>query len=162
MAGSRDGRADRDEGVTVTEEPLDPAVTEDGLARAAARVGDRWSLLVIESLLPGPRRFGELDESLPGIAPNILTKRLRQLEQDGLVVSSPYSERPVRLSYQLTALGKELAGALRLLATWGARADGFAGTHRHRACGTPLEMRHWCPTCDVPVDEPEADDLTWF
>ena len=139
-----------------------PAVTEDGLARAAARVGDRWSLLVIDSLMTGPRRFGELDEVLPGIAPNILTKRLRQLEQDGLVVATPYSERPVRLAYELTAMGKDLAGALRLLATWGARADGFDGSHRHRACGTPLELRHWCPTCDIPVDEPDSDDLTWF
>jgi DNA-binding HxlR family transcriptional regulator len=146
----------------MSDEPTGPAVTEDGLARAAARVGDRWSLLVIESLLVGPRRFGELDEALPGIAPNILTKRLRQLEQDGLVVATPYSERPVRLAYELTALGKELAGALRVLAAWGARADGYAGTHRHRACGTPLEMRPWCPTCDVVVEEPDADDLTWF
>ena len=139
-----------------------PAVTEDGLARAAARVGDRWTLLVIESLLSGPRRFGELDGLLPGIAPNILTKRLRQLEQDGLVVATPYSERPLRLAYELTAVGKDLASALRLLATWGARADGFDGSHRHRACGTSLELRHWCPTCEIPVDEPDADDLTWF
>jgi DNA-binding HxlR family transcriptional regulator len=146
----------------VTDEPTEPTVTEDGLDRAAARVGDRWSLLVIESLLTGPRRFGALVEALPGIAPNILTKRLRQLEQDGLVVASPYSERPVRLSYELTALGKELAGALRVLASWGARADGYAGTHRHRACGTPLENRPWCPTCEVVVDEPDVDDLTWF
>jgi DNA-binding HxlR family transcriptional regulator len=146
----------------MSDSPDPPAVTEDGLARAAARVGDRWTLLVIESLLPGPRRFGELDELLPGIAPNILTKRLRQLEQDGLVVTAPYSERPLRLAYELTALGKELASALMLLATWGARADGFDGSHRHRACGTPLELRHWCPTCDIAVDDPDRDYLTWF
>src|SRR5687768_8186663 len=95
------------------EPPVEPPLlTSDGLTRAAARMGDRWTMLVVESLLTGPRRFGELAELLDGIAPNILTKRLRQLEQDGLVVSTPYSERPVRLAYELTELGKELAGAL--------------------------------------------------
>ena len=139
----------------------DPEVTPDGLARAATRVGDRWTLLVIESLLPGPRRFGELSDALAGIAPNILTKRLRQLEQSGLVVSAPYSERPVRLAYELTAMGKELAGALTLLASWGARADGYEGSHRHDACGTATEVRHWCPTCEVIVETLEDDGVTW-
>jgi DNA-binding HxlR family transcriptional regulator len=138
-----------------------PSVTPDGLTRATARVGDRWTILLIESLLGGPRKFGELGEQLDGIAPNILTKRLRQLEQDGLLVATPYCERPLRVAYELTALGKELAGALSLLASWGARADGFAASARHGACGTPLEVRHWCPTCATPVDDPDADDLTW-
>jgi DNA-binding HxlR family transcriptional regulator len=143
------------------DDPRPSDVTADGLARAAARVGDRWTLLVIESLMPGPQRFGELSESLTGIAPNILTKRLRQLEQSGLVVSAPYSERPVRLSYELTAIGRELAGALTLLASWGARVDGYEGSRRHRACGTALEVRHWCPTCEVAVGDPDMDDVTW-
>jgi DNA-binding HxlR family transcriptional regulator len=142
-------------------EPTRPPLTTTGLARAAARVGDRWTLLVIESLLAGPRRFGELADELIGIAPNILTKRLRQLEQDGLIVSSPYSERPVRLAYELTAVGKELAGALALLANWGTRADGDDGPHHHRTCGTALELRHWCPTCERVVDQPDDDELTW-
>ena len=145
----------------MTSNPESSGVTADGLARAAARVGDRWTLLVIESLLPGPRRFGELAESLTGIAPNILTKRLRQLEQGGLIVSTPYSDRPVRLSYELTAMGRELAGALTLLASWGARADGYEGSRRHSACGTPLEVRHWCPTCETAVGELDTDDVTW-
>ena len=59
---------------------VSPLVTPDGLTRATARVGDRWTMLLIESLLGGPRKFGELGERLDGIAPNILTKRLRQLE----------------------------------------------------------------------------------
>jgi DNA-binding HxlR family transcriptional regulator len=136
-------------------------VTPDGLARAAARVGDRWTLLVIESLLPGPRRFGELADVLTGIAPNILTKRLRQLEQSGLIVSAPYRDRPVRLSYELTASGRELAGALAMLASWGARLDGYEATRRHSECGTPLEVRHWCPTCEIPVGDGDPDDVTW-
>jgi len=86
------------------------------LAEALARVGDRWTLLVVEALLPGPRRFNELLSQIPGIAANILSERLKRLERDGLLVARPYSQRPPRATYQLTAEGTELAGALRLLA----------------------------------------------
>ena len=90
-----------------------------GLAEAVGRVGDRWSLLLIDALLAGPRRFGELQEAVPGVATNVLSSRLKHLERNGLVVARPYSQRPFRVEYQLTALGQELAGALRLLASWG-------------------------------------------
>src|SRR6202035_3653415 len=86
------------------------------LAEALARVGDRWTLLVVEALLPGPRRFNELLTLIPGIAANILSERLKRLERDGLLIARPYSERPPRAAYQLTAEGAELAGALLLLA----------------------------------------------
>src|SRR4029077_6530315 len=72
------------------------------LAEALDRVGDRWTLLVIASLLDGPRRFGEIQETLPGIAPNVLTQRLRQLERDALVVARAYSDRPPRFVYELS------------------------------------------------------------
>jgi DNA-binding HxlR family transcriptional regulator len=120
------------------------------------RVGDRWTLLVVQALLAGPRRFNELLEDIPGIAANILSQRLKRLEHEALVVSRPYSERPPRAAYELTAEGKELAGALRLLAQWGTRHALPAEAPRHQACGTPLEARWYCPTCDHLVeDEPE-------
>ena len=125
------------------------------LADALMRVGDRWTLLVVQALLAGPRRFNELLEDIPGIAANILSQRLKRLEHEALVVSRPYSERPPRAAYELTAEGKELAGALRLLAQWGARHALPAEAPRHQACGTPLEARWYCPTCDHLVeDEP--------
>src|SRR5579862_8108565 len=83
------------------------------LAEALARVGDRWTLLVVEALLTGPRRFNELLDQLPGIAANILSERLKRLEREGLLVARLYSDRPPRAAYQLTAEGRELAGALR-------------------------------------------------
>jgi DNA-binding HxlR family transcriptional regulator len=128
------------------------------LADALTRVGDRWTLLVVQALLAGPRRFNELLEDIPGIAANILSQRLKRLEHEALVVSRPYSERPPRAAYELTAEGKELAGALRLLAQWGARHALPAEAPRHQACGTPLEARWYCPTCDHLVeDEPELE-----
>ena len=129
------------------------------LAEALAAVGDRWTLLVVEALLGGPLRFNELQEQIEGIAPNILSNRLRRLEQDGLAIAQPYSERPRRHVYELTAPGRELAGALRLLADWGARHGESTEPPRHDACGSPVEACWWCPTCELPVQEEEAGGL---
>jgi DNA-binding HxlR family transcriptional regulator len=143
--------------------PADPAAdpgdgTTPALADALAAVGDRWTLLVIAALLDGPLRFGELQSRVHGIAPNVLTQRLRHLERSALVAPRPYSERPPRFVYELSAAGGELAGALRLLTGWGARNAGGAAGPRHSVCGTPLEARWWCPTCERPVaDEPDEE-----
>ena len=136
---------------------MPPAQTP--LAAALERVGDRWSLLLIEALLEGPRRFGELSEAVAGIAPNILAERLRRLEGERVVRAVPYSERPPRFTYALTDEGLELAGVLRLLADWGSRGSAHAEPMRHGLCGTPVEARLWCPTCARSLDEPEADGL---
>jgi DNA-binding HxlR family transcriptional regulator len=121
-------------------------------------VGDRWTLMIVAALLDGPRRFGELQEEVYGIAPNVLSQRLRHLERNAVLVARPYSRRPPRLAYELTAAGLELAGALRLLAGWGAR-NLEDGSPRHAACGTSVEARWWCPTCERPVDEQEIGEL---
>jgi len=133
------------------------------LADALARVGDRWTLLVVAALLEGPKRFNELIEALPGIAPNVLSGRLKGLAEQALVVSTAYSERPPRFVYELSESGRELAGALRLLADWGARGGGedAAEPLRHTAFGTALEARWWCPACDEVVAEGEGDDVVF-
>jgi DNA-binding HxlR family transcriptional regulator len=128
------------------------------LQAALDRVGDRWSLLVVESLLDGAARFNDLSAAVPGIAPNILSERLKRLERERVLLARPYSERPLRLTYELTAEGRELAGALRLLASWGARSAG-SDALRHEACGTPLEARWYCPTCARAVVDGEASEL---
>jgi DNA-binding HxlR family transcriptional regulator len=157
-SGARPGGA-RDDATPTAPEPAPPSP----LADAVVRVGDRWTLLVVDALLGGPRRFGELSEAVSGIAPNILTQRLRHLVDEGLVLQRPYSDRPPRFEYELTQAGRELAGALRLLADWGARhapSGGASEAARHGACGTPLEARWWCPTSEQPVDDdPGGDDL---
>jgi DNA-binding HxlR family transcriptional regulator len=142
--------------------------TSKALEEAVARVGDRWTLLLVSALLDGPRRFNDLVDDVGGIAPNVLSQRLRQLEQHGIVVATPYSTRPPRFVYQLTGSGLELAGVLRLLAQWGAGqgpSDGAGGAGggggeplRHPTCGTPMEARWYCPTCAVVVDDDTASD----
>ena len=131
------------------------------LDEAVARVGDRWTLLLVQALLEGPRRFNELQEALPGIAPNVLSQRLKHLEREMVLVSQPYSRRPPRFAYELTASGRGLAGALRLLAQWGADHSGAPDPEgpRHLACGTPREARWYCPTCAHPVDDDDTGDL---
>ena len=125
------------------------------LEAALDRVGDRWSLLLVEALLERPRRFNELDDALPGIAPNILTDRLRRLERERIVTATPYQQRPPRMSYALTADGHDLASVLRLLADWGARRGGGEPL-QHELCGTALTIRWWCPTCSVAIDDPDV------
>ena len=129
---------------------------EEALGSALDLIGDRWSLLVVSALLEGAHRFADLQQAIPAIAPNVLSQRLRRLEAGGVVLAEPYSHRPTRYRYRLTATGAELAGAVRLLTRWGAvHSDPRAGASSgptHSDCGTPLEVRWWCPTCDQPVD----------
>lgn len=133
-----------------------------GLDEAMARVGDRWTLLVVDALMIGPRRFSELQSDIPRLAPNVLTARLRRLEREGLVTAVPYSDRPPRLEYRITEAGRELAGALRLLAAWGSReSDGAVLGPHHRSCGTALETCWFCPTC-ARVTDTADDDLRWL
>ena len=134
---------------------IDPTPLDRGLAR----VGDRWTLLIVDALLEGAKRYSDLAHAVDGIAPNILAARLRKLERDGLIVARPYSHRPRRLSYELTADGKALAGALALLTAWAARLAGHDTSGYHAACGTALQTRPWCPTCERCLEEGETDDL---
>lgn len=127
------------------------------LVHAAERVGDRWVLLVIEALLDGPRRFGELQRHVEGIAPNILSNRLKQLEQHQVVIAHTYQDRPPRYAYELTSSGYALAGALRLLAQWGA-VEGQGEPVRHHTCGTPAEARWYCPTCATVLTDDDTGD----
>lgn len=145
--------------------PVPPGV----LDAALARVGDRWSLLLVAVLLGGPRRFNDLLADVGGIAPNVLSGRLKHLEHQGVVVAAPYSRRPPRFTYELTASGQELADSLRVLARWGAAhagahpstGPGEAAAPAHDACGTALETRWYCPTCARVVDDDEGGDLLY-
>lgn len=129
------------------------------LQAAVRKVGDRWTLLIVEALLDGPLRFSELQAAVSGIATSVLSQRLKHLEHEGVVAAQQYSSRPPRYAYALTASGAELVSALRLLAAWGAEHGDDVSAPHHSLCGTALDARWFCPTCDVTVDAPEADEL---
>jgi DNA-binding HxlR family transcriptional regulator len=96
-----------------------------GLARAVEIVGERWALLIIRDLLVGPRRFTDLRRGLPRIPTNVLTERLRELEDAG-VVERRVLPRPAGGSvvYALTPYGAELEDVVLRLGLWGAQALG--------------------------------------
>ncbi len=91
-----------------------------GLARAAEVLGQRWTLLILRDLLVGPRRYSDLAAGLPGIPSNLLSTRLKELEQDGLVVREARSGADRSIVYALTERGAELRPALDALSRWGA------------------------------------------
>jgi DNA-binding HxlR family transcriptional regulator/putative sterol carrier protein len=90
------------------------------LARALDVVGDRWTLLIVRELVPGPRRFTDLIDGLPGISRNLLTERLRALERDGVIVREELQPPAARQVYELTEDGRRLAEAMAGLIGWGA------------------------------------------
>jgi DNA-binding HxlR family transcriptional regulator len=125
---------------------------------ALARVGDRWTLLVVAALLDGPKRFNELQDELGRDRAERPQRAAEEPRGAGAGRRAAYSERPPRFAYELSESGRELAGALRLLADWGARAAG-GEPYRHDACGGVLEARWWCAACEVVVDDPDAEDV---
>jgi DNA-binding HxlR family transcriptional regulator len=139
-----------------------PPPVVEALDHALSAVGDRWTLLVVAALLDGPRRFGDLQQAIPAIATNVLSQRLRALQEEGLVAAEPYSTRPARYAYELSQAGGELAGALRLLADWAGRHRTDVEPMRHSVCGTPLEAAWYCPACDVVERDADAGDELHF
>ena len=86
------------------------------LAYALDLLGERWTLLIIRELFLGPRRFGDLHAALPGLGTNLLSKRLKELEEAGLIVSPASGE--ARGQYRLSDTGEELRPAVRALMFW--------------------------------------------
>jgi DNA-binding HxlR family transcriptional regulator/putative sterol carrier protein len=95
-----------------------------GLARALDVAGDRWVLLIVRELMPGPRRFTDLVEGLPGVSRKLLTERLRDLERDGVIVRRDLPAPAARQVYELTEDGRDLAAAVVPLVAWGAKRLG--------------------------------------
>jgi DNA-binding HxlR family transcriptional regulator/putative sterol carrier protein len=94
------------------------------LARTLDVVGDRWTLLIVRELVPGPRRFTDLVDGLPGVSRKLLTDRLRALERDRIVARKELPPPAARQVYELTDDGRDLATAMAPLMAWGARRIG--------------------------------------
>jgi DNA-binding HxlR family transcriptional regulator len=88
-------------------------------ARALDLVGDKWTLLIIRDLASGPRRFVELQRTLPGISTEQLRSRLNRMVADGLLTRQRYREVPPRVDYELTERSRALMPVLGELARWG-------------------------------------------
>lgn len=147
------------------------------VARGLAKVGDAWSMLILRDLSLGLSRFEELRVSL-GIAPNILTARLRALGEAGLVLKRRYSERPPRDEYVLSDAGRDFLPVLHVIGEWGRRHNGAGGTSRlvdtetealvepvvvDRFTGKPLaEMKLRLAPPDDPLVTGAAPKRSWL
>nr|WP_283812099.1 helix-turn-helix domain-containing protein [Pseudomonas corrugata] len=102
-----------------------------------ARIGDKWTVMIIGALSTGPQRFNELRRLIGGVSQRMLTLTLRGLERDGLVTRTVYPTTPPRVDYELTTTGRTLIDPLRVLLEWAndhqtfiAQAqEGFDATH---------------------------------
>jgi DNA-binding HxlR family transcriptional regulator len=95
-----------------------------GFARALELVGERWALMIVRDLLVGPKRFSDLQRGLPGIPTNILTARLKEMEQAGIVHRRLLPRPAGSVVYELTPDGMELEAAVYALGRWGAKRLG--------------------------------------
>ncbi|HEX9466058.1 MAG TPA: helix-turn-helix domain-containing protein [Alphaproteobacteria bacterium] len=94
--------------------------TEDcrAVSSILARVGDKWTVLIVVLLGDGPKRFNEIKRMVGGISQRMLTFTLRGLERDGLVTRTVYPTTPQRVDYELTQLGSTLWKAVEPLGSW--------------------------------------------
>ena len=121
------------------------------VARALERVGDRWSLLVIRDLLTGAKRFTDLMDRLGGITPKTLSQRLRELEQDGIVIADREPGRR-EVWYRLTPAGAELQPVVEALNQWGLRH-----AWRLPQPGEPVHAEHLLRTAVQAIDDAAGD-----
>jgi DNA-binding HxlR family transcriptional regulator len=98
---------------------IEPQRSPCPIATALDVVGDKWTLVIVRDMLIGKTRFGAFLDSPEGIPTNILTDRLRRLEEAGLVDRRPYQDRPPRHEYTLTPAGEGLLPVLQAICRWG-------------------------------------------
>lgn len=127
------------------------------IAQTLNLIGDKWSMLVIHSLMLGHCTYKELQEDLVGIPSNLLASRLKELEENELVISTIYQNHPPRLKYELTQKGEELKDVFYALIVWGEKYLGENCYKQlvHDECESPLTIQYYCPKCNKIVSEEE-------
>ncbi len=103
--------------------PISGAANHSGsecqkIGQVLARIGDKWTVIVISELGDGPVRFNELQRRIQGVSPRMLTLTLRNLERDGLVSRTVTPSIPPRVDYDLTDLGRSMLGPVQALGAW--------------------------------------------
>lgn len=121
------------------------------VANALDVVGDRWTLLIVRDLLRGRTRFSELCDSVEGVTTSLLSKRLKLLEQEGIVERRLYSEHPPRAEYMLTSKGHDLGVIVGALSAWGQAHAEHDLVLVDRECGHPVRVMYQCDKCERPA-----------
>ena len=140
--------------------PRDYSGQNCSVARTLEVVGERWTLLILRDAMMGVTRFEVFQRRL-GIAPNMLTKRLRALTDAGVLERRMYSERPARYEYVLTAEGEEFFPVVMGLMRWGdahLSPRGAPAVVRHAGCEGEIGARGVCTGCGAAVG---VREVTW-
>ena len=135
---------------------------DDSVAKALEVIGERWSLLIVRTVMHGNRRFGEMQQSL-GIARNVLSARLQRLVDEEILERLAYHESPPRYEYFLTEKGLDLWPALIALLNWGDRySPDPQGPRRlivHKDCGGTVSERGICESCGKVLTARDAKQV---
>lgn len=124
------------------------------VAQSLNIIGDRWTLLIIHEILCGQTTFSGIKKSLKGISSNLLSARLKYLEESGLIIAELYSTHPPRYTYQLTASGKDLEHVFHALILWGRNhLQKCYKKLQHASCQHEVEISYFCPHCNQDVQD---------
>lgn len=132
------------------------------IAQSLNIIGDRWTLLVIHEIHIGNVTFSGIKKALEGISSNLLSERLKSLEEDNLIATTLYSTHPPRYKYTLTEKGKDLEPVFHSLVVWGEKhLEKCYKKAVHKECRHEVQIAYYCPDCDknvtdidiIPVEE---------
>lgn len=128
------------------------------IAQTLNIIGDRWTLLIVHEIFLGKKSYKELEEKLTGIATNLLSSRLKELEENGIIKAQVYQERPLRYCYSITDKGKDLREVFNAIILWG---------HEHlevcfkkivdKNTGDEVELRYYNPKTKKVLDYKDVE-----
>ncbi|KMT22099.1 winged helix-turn-helix transcriptional regulator [Clostridium cylindrosporum] len=124
------------------------------LANTLNIVGDKWTLLVLHRIFKGINIYKNLLEALSPIPTNILSNRLKLLEENKLIIAELYSEHPPRYKYVLTEKGEDFRDVFYSMIIWGEKhLDNCDKTVLHEKCGEKVEIKYYCSNCNEYVED---------
>ncbi|WP_042351872.1 winged helix-turn-helix transcriptional regulator [Bacillus massiliigorillae] len=127
------------------------------IAQTMNIIGDRWTLLIVHEISIGNCTFNEIKKNLAGISSNLLSDRLKFLEEAELITSSLYSDHPPRYKYVLTESGESLQDIFNVMVIWG--KNNLKKCYKklvHTECQHEVEIAYYCPHCNQSVDDLEV------
>ena len=121
-------------------ESLNSALTCCPATRTVRIIGGRWKVIILYEIRAEKKRYSDLQRSLPGITPKMLTQQLRELEDDGIVHREVYREVPPKVEYSLTPLGESLRPVIQAITDWG--SENAAGQVQEGTEAGNNELKH--------------------
>lgn len=126
------------------------------IAQTLNMIGEKWTLLILRQIMMGNRTYKEIQESLEGIPSNLLSDRLKSMEEDKLLVAEIYQQHPPRYHYVLTRSGEDLADIFYSLLIWGEKhVQDCDKQVVHTLCGHKVEHQYYCSHCNTIISNQE-------